>query len=208
MFVNTNWIPLSCKFSPIKIPEMKYIKLLSIVALSLVAFSSCKKEENKNNDNVLGEGTMTSEIDGKNVNFNVSAYVYSEVSDGRNYEYLSVTGTNGTINTTNYNSFIVTVYGEKLAKKTYQVPAYDEDFEYDYFEGYATGYYMSSADSSLYLSYMEKKSGGAVTIESISDTNVKGSYDMTLTNTTDTTKTVKLKGTFNAKVIKLLMNDF
>jgi hypothetical protein len=180
---------------------MKSIKVL-MAALMMVAFSfaSCSKDE----DTGVAEGKMTSTIDGKSADFTIGAYTYKGTTTSGSYEYLIVSGTSGTTQA-DMKSFVVTVYGSKLEAKKYVVPTYTQTYNYDYLEGFSMGVYMPNiaTTADYYYSLMVAKSAGSVTISSISATNVKGSYDMTLVNSKDNSKTMTLKGEFNAKITTL-----
>ena len=179
---------------------MKNLKIiLALLLAGSLVLSSCSKKD----DAPAGpaEGTMSATVDGKSVSFNVNAIHYKMVVDTKTYEYIAITGSNGT-SQADMTSFVVTVYSSKLETKTYPVPTYNETYTYDFWKGYAMGYYFKGANSTdYYYSYMAKKSAGSITIESISTTAIKGSYDMTLVNNLDNSKTIPLKGNFNAKII-------
>jgi hypothetical protein len=179
---------------------MKSIKvLMAAIMLVAVSFASCSKD-----DTGIAEGKMTSTIDGKSVEFTATSVVLkgTDKSTSKSYEYLIVTGINGT-SQTDMSSFAVTVYSEKLEAKTYPVPTYSNTTKYDYLKGFSMGMYIpkTSASSDYYYSFEVEKSSGSVIITSVSATNVKGTYDMILVNrAVDKTKTMTLKGEFNAKI--------
>jgi hypothetical protein len=47
---------------------------------------------------------------------------------------------------------------------------------------------------------MVKNSSGSVTVKSVTDKNIQGSYNIVLVNYADNTKTMTLKGDFNAQI--------
>lgn len=176
---------------------MKSIKVL-MAALMMVAFSfaSCSKDDE---DKGVAEGKMTSTIDGKSIDFTVSGVLTTAKDDGKTYQNLIITGGSGT-SASDAIGFLVTVNAEKIEAKKYEIPTYTKTYEYNYLTGFAMGAYTKTATQENYYSFGYEKATGSVTITSISSTSVKGSYDMVLTNISDITKTMTLKGEFNCKV--------
>lgn len=183
--------------------QFKYI-ILALVAL-VIGFSSCASDEDE--VKTIVEGKMESTVDDKTIDFAVTAVSYTGTENGKKYEYIAISGIDGDLDSDNYNTLVLTVYAEKLSKNTYVVPAIENADEYDYFKGYAMGTYFTMKDSATYVSYNEKNSKGSVTIEELSSNNVKGTFDIVLTDTKDESKTLHFKGNFNAKIILFVNTD-
>ena len=179
---------------------MKKLKLFTALAFACIfSFSSCSKDEENTG---VAEGKMAATIDGKSVDMTVNAIMHKEsLVSGGSFEWVVITGLSGT-SQADMKSFAIYVYDTKISTKSYPVPTYTDTYVYDPLKGYSMGVYMTGTDYTNYYASMNYKNAtGSVTIESVSSTNVKGSYDMTLINSLDMTKTMKLKGSFNAKVI-------
>lgn len=177
--------------------QFKYIFLAIIAAL--IGFASCASDEDE--IKTIVEGKMEATVDDKPIDFAVTAVHYTGTEESKKYEYIAISGVDGDFDSNNYNTFVITVYGEKLSKTTYVVPVTENSEEYDYFKGYAMGTYFMVKDSSTYISYNAKNSKGTVTIDELGSNNVKGKFDMVLTDTKNESKTLHVKGNFNSKII-------
>jgi hypothetical protein len=175
--------------------------LLFLAAFMVIAAVSCKKDEKTDGGSNVAEGKMTTTVDGKSTTFTIYANTQTTTSGGTQIQVVSIIGTTASAsNTTNFSSFIVYVAASTVTAKTYSVPS-TSNYQINYTDGFAYGmYYANASDySNYYYAFGVDNASGTVTIASITDTNVKGSYDMTLVNSTDNTKTKKLVGQFNAK---------
>lgn len=178
-----------------------------LLLAAFFVFSSCKDDDDDNDNTSVKEGKMITKVNDNSVDFNVTAISYTATDEGKTYEYITITGVTGTTGTNGLTSFVITVYGEDVKNATYIIPAVENSEDYDYFKGYATGYYFTSSDSASYIPNFAQNNVGSVTIEEISSSMIKGKFDMVLTSTKDDTKTIKLSGNFNAKIISVNVVD-
>jgi hypothetical protein len=173
--------------------------LLFVAAFMVIVATSCKKDDSGSSG--VAEGKMTTTVDGKSTTFTIYANTQTSGSGTSQMQVVSIIGTTASAsNTTNFSTFVVYVAAKSVTAKTYSVPT-TSNYTINYTDGYAYGAYYANASnySDYYYAFGVDNAAGTVTIESISETNVKGSYDMTLVNSTDQTKTKKLVGQFNAK---------
>lgn len=170
-----------------------------IVALSAIAVS-CEKEEI--NRHPSDKGTLTSNIADNDCNMTVMAFKSAATTIPK-YEYIEVIGHSVLEKTTDYNYFAITIYASSITAKTYNVPDYSSGYTYDNTTGFATGYFFTGTSNTVtnwYYSQYIHGATGTVTISSITDSTVYGSYDMTLVNWKDSTKTLKFNGNFQTSL--------
>jgi hypothetical protein len=151
----------------------------------------------------LQQGKMTAIIDGVNKVFTASAMKQSGNSGGTNYQLIAIAGTSATPSqTSNFETMVFELIGSTITARKYNVRAIQDD----YLNGFAIAmYFPNSSDSQNYY-YTNGNNSGSVTIDIITDTYVKGSYDLTLEKVNDLSLTKSIKGKFNVKLMSVPNN--
>lgn len=177
---------------------MKKLSILFGLAIAMFIFNSCKKDDNSS---IIGSTTAT--VDGSSAKFTTTGTTASF----NNYQNIIVTGTTASLTSlTTFNLYTITILAPTIEKKKYPIPAYTQGFTYNPLDGYASAEFSKTKNSVVEESYSTlslKNASGYVTVEDITATSAKGSFDITLVNTSDSLKTLKFVGQFTTSLTVL-----
>jgi|WetSurMetagenome_2_1015567.scaffolds.fasta_scaffold02134_3 hypothetical protein len=174
---------------------MNYKRIVIMIITVIVIIISCKKEETSI---TVSKENSVSDLQGNNTEMPLVA-VRSSASG---FEYIELIG-HSEINNPDCKYFAITIYASSITNRTYTVPEYNPGYIYDNTSGYALAYYSKTPSSEVtdwYSSQYIQGAGGSVTISGMSGDRVRGSYDLTLVSFRDRSKTLSLKGNFEANI--------
>lgn len=166
-------------------------KLVMLLTLFAIVNIDCSKDSS-----TIFNNKMSATIGDKKIDF----IVVSKLTEFSGYKTLVITGTDGLLSTNDYTYFAITITALKIDARTYEVPSYT-GVAYDNSKGWAMGYYfkgLGTDDANIYYSQLAANASGTVTISSISSNNVKGTFNITLVNKAENTKTLNFKGDFSS----------
>jgi len=175
---------------------MRTLLRFSFAMLIAIALFSCSKDDGDSTPSAT-EGQLTAEINGSNTTFQVYATKVVTEEDGT-VIYIFGTSTDG------QKSFALWVLANSVTARTYPIPSYSEGYEYDTQTGYGMGMYWEGTAQTVdeeWVSFEIEGSSGSITITDISNTNVKGTFDLTMVNLGNQTSTMDFNGSFNANFL-------
>jgi hypothetical protein len=180
---------------------MKYARLALIIITLLGITNACEKYD------IRSSNIMTVSVNNSYHQGEMSIHAIKSTSVPiTEYETLEIIGSgkNAELNSSEYFSIIL--YASSLIERTYTIPEYSLNYNYNLSEGFATGYYAKGPLNHVedwYCSQFKLGAGGSVTITKITNKIVSGTYNMKLTDGTDSNKSLKLSGSFQTELSKL-----